>query len=235
MTWVLTLCETALMALIPLLIGFAIDGLLNGDTTALVHLAAVLAGLIVISVIRRIYDTRVFGTIRVELGKALAGRSDGIPVSTLNARLGMGSELVGFLEEEVPALMNSAVQLIISLIVLFAFHPVLSYAALAAGVLMIAIYGGFHRRFYRLNADYNHQTEKQVGILETKIPRRHSVPSEETAPDRGQAIGHGSLRLRCHFHGAAGIHRVQSVVCGNQHRDHRGHNFLHHQLFMGVR
>ena len=170
MTWVLTLCETALMALIPLLIGFAIDGLLNGDTTALVHLAAVLAGLIVISVIRRIYDTRVFGTIRVELGKALAGRSDGIPVSTLNARLGMGSELVGFLEEEVPALMNSAVQLIISLIVLFAFHPVLSYAALAAGVLMIAIYGGFHRRFYRLNADYNHQTEKQVGILETKSP-----------------------------------------------------------------
>lgn len=170
MTWVLTLCETALMALIPLLIGFAIDGLLNGDTTALMHLAAVLAGLIVISVIRRIYDTRVFGTIRVELGKALAGRSDGIPVSTLNARLGMGSELVGFLEEEVPALMNSVVQLIISLIVLFAFHPVLSYAALSAGVLMIAIYGGFHGRFYRLNADYNHQTEKQVGILEAKSP-----------------------------------------------------------------
>ena len=169
-TWLLTLCETALMALIPLLIGFAIDGLLTGDITALAQLAAVLAGLIVISVIRRIYDTRVYGTIRVEFSKALAGRSDGVPVSTLNARLGMGRELVDFLEEEVPALMNSAVQLIISLIVLFAFHPVLSYAALAASILMIALYSCFHGRFYRLNAGYNHQAEKQVGVLQAKSP-----------------------------------------------------------------
>ena len=167
-TWVLTLCETALLALIPLLIGFAIDGLLADDTTALLQLAAVLAGLIVLSVIRRVYDTRVFGTIRVELGKAQAHRADGVPVSTLNARLGMGRELVDFLEQQVPAVMNSAVQLVVSLIVLFAFHPVLSYAALGAAVVMIALYGAFHRRFYRLNADYNQQTEKQVGILEAK-------------------------------------------------------------------
>ena len=170
LTWLLTLCETALMALIPLLMGFAINGLLNGDMTALAQLAGVLAGLIVISVIRRVYDTRVYGTVRVELGKALADRSDGVPVSTLNARLGMGNELVGFLEEEVPALMNSTVQLIISLIVLFAFHPMLSYAALGASFLMLLIYGCSHRRFYRLNAGYNQQTEKQVGILEAKSP-----------------------------------------------------------------
>ena len=30
---------------------------------------------------------------------------------------------------------------------------------------MIVLYGAFHGRFYRLNADYNQQTEKQVGIL----------------------------------------------------------------------
>lgn len=170
LTWLQTLGETALMALIPLLIGFAIDGLLNDDATALLQLAAVLAGLIVLGVIRRIYDTRVYGTIRVELGKALTERSRGSPVSSLNARLGMGRELVDFLELEVPEIMTSTVRLVISLIVLFAFHPVLAYAALAATVSMIALYGLFHAHFYRLNADFNHQTEQQVRVLEARTP-----------------------------------------------------------------
>lgn len=168
LTWLLTLCETALMALIPLFIGFAIDGLLENDPSDLLNLAAVLAGLISISVVRRVYDTRVYGTIRVALGKELVGRSGGIPVSSQNARLDMGRELVDFLEDEVPSLMNSLVQLVVSLIILFSFHPVLSYAALGAAVLMLLTYGLFHRRFFRLNADLNHQTEQQVSILETR-------------------------------------------------------------------
>lgn len=164
-TWILTLCEIISMALVPLFIGFAIDGLAKGDATALMQLAAVLAGLIAVSVVRRIYDTRVYGTIRVELGAELMERSSNVPVSSQNARLGMCRELVDFLEEEAPALMNSAVQLIVSLIVLFYFHPTLSYAALGSAAVMLAIYGVFHRRFFRLNAALNHQAERQVGIL----------------------------------------------------------------------
>ncbi len=168
-TWTLTLCETALTALIPLFIGFAIDGLLRDDTSSLLYLAAVLAGLIVVAVLRRFYDTRAFGTIRVELGMAQVDRSGGIPVSTLNARLGMGRELVDFLEQDVPAIMNAVVQLTISFVVLFILHPVLSYAALGATLLMFALYSLFHGRFYRLNANHNQQTEQQVRILETKL------------------------------------------------------------------
>lgn len=168
-TWLLTVVETALMTLIPLFIGFAIDGLLGGQLEKLWQLAMILGALIVASVIRRVYDTRAYGTIRVDLGKALIARSSEIRISSQNARLGMARELVDFLEEQVPALMNSVVQLVISFIVLFAFDPMLAYAALGAAILMIAIYGLFHRRFYRLNADHNQQTEKQVGILETRI------------------------------------------------------------------
>ncbi len=168
LTWMLTLIETALMALVPLLIGFAIDGLLGGNAQPLLHLAAVLAGLIVVSVVRRLYDTRIFGTVRVELCGALAERSNGGSISTLNARIGMGRELVDFLEEQVPAVMKSVVQFITSVLVLFAFHPTLSYAALGAAVAMLAFYSAFHGRFFRLNADYNQQTEKQVRVLETR-------------------------------------------------------------------
>jgi ABC-type multidrug transport system fused ATPase/permease subunit len=74
-TWLLILFEVALTALVPLFIGFAIDGLLANDTDALFQLIAALAVLIVVSVIRRAYDTRVFGTVRVELGKTQAARA----------------------------------------------------------------------------------------------------------------------------------------------------------------
>ena len=70
LTWLLTIIETALLALIPLLIGFAIDGLLNKDPTSLMHLAVAFASLIVVGVIRRLYDTRVYSKIRVKMGEA---------------------------------------------------------------------------------------------------------------------------------------------------------------------
>lgn len=167
-TWILTLFETALSILVPLFIGFAIDGLLNEELTDFCLLGTVLGFLILLSVMRRIYDTRVYGTIRVELGKELISRSHRKSISTQNAQLGMSRELVDFLEEQVPALMNSVVQLVISFIVLFFFHPVLAYAAVAAAIVMIAIYVVFHRRFFRLNADYNQQSERQVSVLEEK-------------------------------------------------------------------
>lgn len=172
LTWVLTLCETVLMTLIPLFIGFAIDGLIEGHSISLMQLSGVLAGLIAISVGRRIYDTRVYGTIRVELGAELIGRSGKVPVSGQNARLDMCRELVDFLEDDAPALMSSAVQLIVSLLVLFSFHPTLSYAALGSAVVMSAIYSVFHRRFFRLNADLNHQIEQPAGTLELFSPEK---------------------------------------------------------------
>mgnify|MGYP003110337136 CR=1 FL=1 len=53
LTWLLTFCEMELIALIPLIIGFAIDGLLAKDMTALFQLIVVMAALIqfVISII----------------------------------------------------------------------------------------------------------------------------------------------------------------------------------------
>ncbi len=171
LTWVLTFVETTLTALVPLFIGFAIDGLLAQEPIDLYWLGGVLAGLIAVSVARRVYDTRVYGTIRVDLSRELTERTGEIPVSSQNARLGMSRELVDFLEAEAPALMSSVVQLIISFAVLFLFHPVLSYAALAAAIVMIGIYGLFHGRFYRLNAAHNQQTEQQVRILESKSPK----------------------------------------------------------------
>ena len=171
LTWGMILCETALMALIPLFIGFAIDGLLAGHTQELWQLAGLMAALIAIAVMRRVYDTRVYGIIRVELGRAQAARSKDLAVSALNARLGMGRELVEFLEETLPQAMAAGVQVLISVTILYAFSPVLALAGGISAVVIAAIYALFHRRFYRLNGALNQQTERQVSILQQRAAR----------------------------------------------------------------
>ncbi len=167
-TWLLTFMETALTALVPLLIGFAIDGLLVQDTLAFTQLCAVLFALVVISVIRRIYDTRAYGTIKVRLSEELVARSQALPTSKINARMEMGRELIDFLEQEVPELMAALVQVIIAIVVLYAFHPTLSYAAALTALISLLIYGLFHGRFFALNAQLNHEKEQQVHTLDTR-------------------------------------------------------------------
>lgn len=200
LTWFLILCETTLLALIPLFISYAIDGLLAGSMTALFQLSGIMAGLILLSVLRRLYDTRVYGTIRVEAGLAQTARASDLPVSKLNARLGMGRELVDFLETTLPEAMGGFVQLIISVAILYSFAPQLALSGIAAATGMLLIYALFHRRFYRLNSQLNHQVERQVGILDTRVTksiRQHltRLRKQEIRLSDSEAILYGLIFL----------------------------------------
>ncbi len=171
LTWFLILAETALTVLIPLFVGFAIDGLLSEDFEPFVQLGALMVALTMISVIRRIYDTRVYGMIRVELGKALAARFSNLPISSLNARIGMGRELADFLEEILPSAIAGVVQFVVSAILLFYFSPVLALSACGVLVGMISVYALFHSTFWQWNRALNEQMEHQVSVLEQRRDR----------------------------------------------------------------
>ena len=189
-TWTLTILETAMLALFPLLIGRCIDGLLAGDLTTFQQLIAVMAALLVVATGRRIYDTRAYGSMRVALGQAQAHRAAGEDVSVTNARVLMGRELVDFLEREAPMSITGVIQVVVALIVLLSFHGVLALSAAAAAGAMLGIYALFSHRFFRLNADLNQQSEAQVAELESRSParvaahlvglRRHEVRLSDT-------------------------------------------------------
>lgn len=164
-TWALVISENVLLSLIPLLIGFTIDGLLAGRQQELVILAAVLVGLIVIGVLRRIYDTRAYGSIRVALGTTLHRRFPDMQVSAKTARIDMCRELVDFLEQEVPVLLTAVIQIAITLGVLFFFDYRLAVSAIVATLAMGILYMFFHSRFFHLNGALNEQMEAQVRIL----------------------------------------------------------------------
>ncbi|MEM7351487.1 MAG: ABC transporter six-transmembrane domain-containing protein [Acidobacteriota bacterium] len=164
-TWAIVLVENVLLALIPLLIGFAIDGLLAGGLRELGLLGGVLVLLTVIAVLRRFYDTRVYSRIRVELGTRVDRKQATLDVSAKDARLDMARELVDFLEIEAPGLLTAIVQMVVTLVVLSIFHVHLAFSAGAVTLAMVVVYSCFHNRFYRLNAELNAQKEQQVRIV----------------------------------------------------------------------
>lgn len=190
MTWLILTAETTLFALIPLMIGRAIDGLLASDPTQLIELAILMFALLFVAVGRRIYDTRAYGSIRVALGTRLNRRYPHLPVSARTARQDMARELVDFLEMQAPELLTALVQITTALILLWLFHPWLAGSAIIAAVVMVGIYGIAHKRFYRLNSSLNQQKERQVQILTAggglafarhlRALRRHEVRLSDT-------------------------------------------------------
>ncbi|RYV00859.1 ABC transporter permease [Shewanella sp. OPT22] len=166
-TWVLVAIENALMVSIPLFIGFAIDSLLKKEFSDLITLATIIFLLITISILRRVYDTRAYGKIRIELGVEVDHRLQKQSVTTRNARLDMSRELVDFLEQEVPPLFTAVIQLVASVIILSSFGWQLGVTPVIACLLMLTIYACSHRQFHQLNAKMNGQKEQQVSVLST--------------------------------------------------------------------
>ncbi len=167
-TWILTLAETILLALVPLLIGFTIDEVLAGKYLSLSYLLGGLAGLIIISVVRRVYDTRVYTKIWVKMMRTLCRRLNLLPTSIKNARFELSRELVDFLEHDLPQLISSLIQVLVAFAILASFQLQLAATSLATIAAMILLYAPLHRRFFRLNAALNQQKEAQVRIIEER-------------------------------------------------------------------
>lgn len=165
-TWCLVLVENLLLASIPLFIGLTIDGLQEGKIDDLISLFVVLMLLTLISVARRVYDTRVYGAMKVALGLHVDRLNHALPLSVRSARLDMSRELVDFLEHQVPQLITSMTQIVVSLVVLTSFGGDLALSAMGVTLAMLLLYGCFHRTFYRLNQALNAQVERQVSLLE---------------------------------------------------------------------
>ncbi|MBE3667464.1 ABC transporter permease [Vibrio navarrensis] len=164
-TWLMVLAENVMLVLLPLFIGYAIDGVLNQHYHPLMLLALLLLVLVLISVARRFYDTRVYGSIRVKLANLVERNLRDLPISAKDARLTMSRELVDFLEKDLPSLLTAVVQLVATLVILSTFHVSLALCMLFSGLLMLVIYGAFHRTFTQLNGQFNDQVEQQVKLL----------------------------------------------------------------------
>lgn len=83
LTMLLVFAEAVAMLLLPLVIGFAIDGLLVSSYNGVWQLAAVGFAVVIIGSLRRVYDTRVYAGIYVNLSKSPVPTSTPIPHNSM--------------------------------------------------------------------------------------------------------------------------------------------------------
>lgn len=187
-TWLLTLVETALFALMPLLIGRAIDGLIADPWPHSQRLPLLAFSPLLVTIGRRVCDTRTYSGIRVDLGCAQAERGKQEPVSVVNARVLMGRELIDFMEETAPEAMTALVQVIASIVVLLSFHSCLACSPAGAVILMLCIYGLSSRRFYRLNGALNEASEGASTCARIAQPQSYCCPFHGFETARSETI-----------------------------------------------
>ena len=177
-TMLLVIAESLLGILFPLLIGIAINDLLDDKYTGLYCLAGLGALSLVIGSARRFYDTRIFSNIYRKVTVELVDRENekNSSVSKISARTGLMTEMVEFLENYMPAVIEGIIGLVGIIIIIATLNLNVFYACIGVLALVILIYvitGDLH---FNLNAGYNDQLEKQVEVLETKdrsIVKKH--------------------------------------------------------------
>lgn len=166
-TWVLVLAEGALLVAMPLVIGWAVDGLMAGSATGVWQLSGLLLLLLLVGSGRRFYDTRAYGRVYVTVADELVvrERAKGTPLTGVSARTGLFSEFVEFLEESIPGIIQQVINLF-GTIVVIVFIDVRIFGACLVGVASAAVvYAASERRILRLNAGGNDELERQVATL----------------------------------------------------------------------
>ena len=165
---VLVIIESLLEILYPLLIGLAVNGLLDGSYLGVIQLAALGACSLLIGTARRFYDTRLYAKMYLRVAPTVVQQEfeRGSSVSKVSARAGLLTEFVEFLEKSLPEVIAVAISLIGALSLIATLNCRVFVACLlllALVVLTYAITGSFN---YRLNRGYNDQLEQQVIVLE---------------------------------------------------------------------
>lgn len=159
----------------PFVLGLAINDLIDGSYRGVFVLAGLEFTEIVIGVIRRLYDTRVYAAIYTDVADQTA-RDTSKPVTLRAARLGLARELVDFFEWMLPELLASVIAVVGALAMLFYMLPLVGGISVFASLTIGLVFFASQKRMFSLNKLLNNELERQVSMLQSgKGPtrRRH--------------------------------------------------------------
>ncbi len=166
-TFSLVLIESIVDLLYPLFIGWAINGLLDGDSDGLYWLLGLGLTSIIIGSGRRFYDTRIYSSIYQTITPEMVAREQArnSEVSKVSARASLLNEFVEFLENLMPEVIKALAGLLGVLIIISSlnFEVFLACLGLLVFIALISLLTG--RLNYRLNAGFNEELEQQVGFI----------------------------------------------------------------------
>ncbi|MEM1321101.1 MAG: ABC transporter six-transmembrane domain-containing protein [Bacteroidota bacterium] len=164
-TLFLLLAEAGLSILFPLFIGYAIDGAIHQSYQGAFQLGLLGLAALVIGVGRRVFDSRFYAKVYQTIGTKAIKQLQDDRASLKSARLGMIGELVEFLENALPELINNIIGLIGVVIIMATLNLYVFYGSLIVTLIIFVIYGISSQRTMSLNKASNDELEQQVDVI----------------------------------------------------------------------
>ncbi|MCP4131417.1 MAG: hypothetical protein GY754_10590 [bacterium] len=167
-TWMLAACESGIVLLFPLFMGFAIDDLLQKNYTGILYLVCFGITALLMGAGRRFYDTRLYSKIYVEVTPDLVAfeREKESSTSVITARTNLATELVEFLENSLPEIIESVIGLAGTFVIIFFLSIEVFWGCLVSSFLIVLVYIFSSDRILYFNKEFNDLYEKNVDVLE---------------------------------------------------------------------
>lgn len=167
LTLLLVIADATANLLIPLFMGFAINGLLASNYNGLISLAILGFVSLLLGSGRRLYDTRIYAGIYTTVTSELVEKEQAknSSVSKITARANLFTEFVEFLENSLPEIVNNFIGLFGTLLVVLSLNRNIFIACVIATLFVVVVYWLSSNRNFLLNKGYNDELEKQVDVL----------------------------------------------------------------------
>ncbi len=171
-TWLLVVMEGISLLLFPMVIGWAIDGLVNNSLSGVYKMGFLSITLLAIGSARRFYDTRTYAKIYKLEAEKLVYRelSADSNVSKVTARVNLFTEFIYFLEDSIPNILQQLINLFGTLAIILFITKSVFLACLAAIVLTFVVYGLSQKKIMHMNKEGNDEYENQVNVFGSKEP-----------------------------------------------------------------
>ncbi|MDT7831318.1 ABC transporter six-transmembrane domain-containing protein [Flavobacteriaceae bacterium S356] len=166
-TFLLLLLESGINILFPLFIGYAIDNAINGSYTGALYLGGLSISALVVGVIRRVFDSRFYAKVYQNIGLKADVKIQDKPSSVRAARLSMIGELVEFLENSLPELINTVIGFIGVIVIMATLNMAVFYSSVMVSLLIFLVYWLSSKKTIAFNKSSNDEFEKQVIIIAT--------------------------------------------------------------------
>ncbi len=202
LTYALFNVENLLRLAQPLVLGWAINDLLNSSYTGLVwfvgqHIAHLLVG-----TFRQMYDTRTFTTIYSDVATQLVvdQRSQQVDLSRVAARSALSREYVEFFERSVPMMIRAGYSVVGALLMLSIYDWMLIPICLALLLPATVINRWYAKRTLRLSKKLHDELENEVEVIgpgQSKEVRNHydSVARYRIKLSDSEAFNFGLMEL----------------------------------------
>jgi len=178
-TLLLVVVENVVYLLYPLLAGFAINAIVQGNAFHALFYAMLVMGMWIIGAARRSIDTRTFARIyaRLAVPLILAQREDKHSHSTIAARVTLSRQFVDFFETHLPLLITSVASICGAVVMLITLEPIPGIACLCILVLFACFLPRYTRKNEALIERLNDRLEKEVAFVsharENKLHRHY--------------------------------------------------------------